>query len=111
MAPSTNDPLREHAKYFGSPVKGAQFDPTDAVVPRPPPSALDLVHSVGDMCDAAFQCNYDEVKRLLSLKASASLGDYDNRTPLHLAACGGSLDVCQLLVEHNATLQQDRFGC
>jgi len=144
-AAQKGDPLREHAKYFGSPCVNTQGarDPTDAVVPQPShfaggttqtqqlvknspyapdkkpapqafpqaPQQLDLAHAVGDMCDAAFQGNHAECKRLLDLKASASLGDYDNRTPLHLAACGGSLEICQLLVEHGARLEQDRFGC
>merc|ERR1719162_2648234 len=43
--------------------------------------------------------------------ASPTQGDYDQRTPLHLAACAGSLDCAKLLVEAGATLSQDRFGC
>ena len=31
-----------------------------------------------------------------------NVGDYDKRTPLHVAACEGHLDMCQLLLEYGA---------
>jgi glutamate dehydrogenase len=66
---------------------------------------------VGDMCEAAWQANATELDRLLQKKASPSLGDYDQRTPLHLAACSGSMQCVKLLVDKGASLAQDRFGC
>jgi len=66
---------------------------------------------VAEMCDAAVRDDPSEILRLIDMKASASACDYDNRTPLHLAACSGSLNCAKLLVKHGAELTQDRFGC
>jgi len=66
---------------------------------------------VGDMCEAAWRSNAVELKSLLNKNASPSLGDYDQRTPLHLAACAGSMECVKYLVDAGATLSQDRFGC
>jgi glutamate dehydrogenase len=63
------------------------------------------------MCDAAHRGAVEELRVLLSGGASATQGDYDQRTPLHLAATGGSLDCVKLLVNAGATMKQDRFGC
>jgi hypothetical protein len=40
-----------------------------------------------------------------------NMGDYDGRTPLHLAASGGHLDVVKLLCRHGANVNcEDRWG-
>lgn len=37
--------------------------------------------------------------------------DYDRRTPLHIAASEGHLDLCQLLLQHGAKINRcDRWG-
>merc|ERR1719313_2156745 len=69
------------------------------------------VPAVALMCDAAHRGAVDELRVLLSGGASATQGDYDQRTPLHLAASGGSLDCVKFLVNAGATMKQDRFGC
>ena len=39
-------------------------------------------------------------------------GDYDNRTPLHLAAAGGHKNVVSFLIEHGVDVNvTDRWGC
>ncbi|MEM6427059.1 MAG: glutaminase, partial [Cyanobacteria bacterium P01_D01_bin.128] len=39
-------------------------------------------------------------------------GDYDNRTPLHLAAAGGHKNVVSFLIEHGVDVNvSDRWGC
>ncbi|MEO0536744.1 MAG: glutaminase A [Cyanobacteria bacterium P01_A01_bin.123] len=44
--------------------------------------------------------------------ADMNAGDYDNRTPLHLAAAGGHKNVVQFLLEHGANANvTDRWGC
>jgi len=67
--------------------------------------------SVSDMCTAAWRGDAADLHCLLKLGGSPSKGDYDQRTPLHLAAGSGSLECVKLLVEAGATLTQDRFGC
>lgn len=48
---------------------------------------------------------------LLSQGTNLCLGDYDGRTPLHIAACEGHLKVVQYLLIHGATVYaKDRFG-
>jgi glutamate dehydrogenase len=69
------------------------------------------VPTVALMCDAAHRGAVEEIRVLLSGGASATQGDYDQRTPLHLAASGGSLDCVKFLVNAGATMKQDRFGC
>jgi len=63
------------------------------------------------MCEAAWKSNVSQLHVLLEKGASASLGDYDQRTPLHLAACAGSMPCVKLLIQARANLTQDRFGC
>ena len=47
----------------------------------------------------------------LSQGSSLSLGDYDGRTPLHIAACEGHLNLVQYLLSNGATVYaKDRYG-
>lgn len=66
---------------------------------------------VGETCEAAFRGNARELSSILKKKGSPSLGDYDQRTPLHLAACSGSMECMKLLTDAGAKSMQDRFGC
>jgi len=79
---------------------------------RPPFSrSASAMKLVGEMCEAAWKADAKELTRLIELNACPQMGDYDSRTPLHLAACAGSLECVKLLVEKGAELTQDRFGC
>lgn len=63
------------------------------------------------MCAAAGSGDIDEVKYLLKQGASVNQGDYDNRTPLHLAASEGHLEVVQMLLQYGANPSlKDRWG-
>merc|ERR1719461_2280167 len=52
-----------------------------------------------------------EVTKLLNKGSDPNEGDYDNRTPLHLSASTGHLEIVQLLIAKRANLDVfDRFG-
>lgn len=68
-------------------------------------------------CSFLHQCalgNVDEVKRRikgLECKNIVNFRDYDRRSPLHLAASEGHLDLVKCLVEHGARINRsDRWG-
>ncbi len=52
-----------------------------------------------------------EIQYLIKQGASINQGDYDRRTPLHLATCEGHLDVVKFLLEQGANpFVVDRWG-
>jgi len=64
------------------------------------------------VCSAAGQGLLDEVKDVINKDTANTIKDYDLRTPLHVAASEGKLDVCDYLLslpnaEHSPV---DRFG-
>ncbi|XP_077991940.1 L-asparaginase-like [Glandiceps talaboti] len=75
------------------------------------------VRSVGEalfpslMCSAAKVGDIDLMDELNKCGGELSMGDYDGRTPLHIATCEGNYEAVQYLLEHGATLYaRDRFG-
>eukprot|EP00494_Astrolonche_serrata_P023706 UN23964 len=53
----------------------------------------------------------DHILELCKLQADLNLGDYDQRRPLHLAACENELAIAKLLLKYNAHLNvQDNYG-
>jgi glutamate dehydrogenase len=61
-------------------------------------------------CAAACTGNVEKLKQIVSGEGKANVGDYDSRTPLHLAAAGGHLECVRFLVEEcGAVPQMDRF--
>ena len=69
------------------------------------------VESAVALCWAAGQGDLDEVRRLASAGADISTGDYDGRTPLHLAAAEGHVEVAGYLLAHGADPgATDRWG-
>jgi lysophospholipase len=63
------------------------------------------------MCTLAGAGDLEQVRRLVDAGADASIGDYDWRTPLHLAASEGHLDLAQFLLDRGAIINAvDRWG-
>jgi hypothetical protein len=62
---------------------------------------------------ACAKGNIDTVRDLVQdEKVSPNFYNYDKRTPLHLAAAEGHLEIAQILVEAGASLTTyDRWGC
>jgi ammonium transporter Rh len=52
-----------------------------------------------------------QVKNILDIGFSPNVGDYDNRTPLHIAVATGNMELVKLLVGEGANVHAlDRFG-
>ena len=64
------------------------------------------------MCAAAWEGNLDVIKVLAENKVDVGAGDYDGRTPLHLAACAGHTSVIEYLLNQPLVVVNavDRFG-
>jgi len=72
---------------------------------------LKLLDEGARMCQVCNDGDIKELSRLLKARVDPNACDYDTRTGLHLAACGGNFAVCKLLLRHGAdpTLK-DRWG-
>ena len=67
---------------------------------------------VARRCDYAAEGKVEHIRLLVTNKVDVSLGDYDDRTPLHLAACNGNTAVLEYLLQQDSVLLNavDRFG-
>ena len=54
------------------------------------------------MCSAASRGDVEAMERMVLGNANVDVGDYDGRTPLHLAAAAGQLEAVQFLLDHGA---------
>ncbi|KAK3264010.1 hypothetical protein CYMTET_27222 [Cymbomonas tetramitiformis] len=64
------------------------------------------------LCDAAGNGDMATVRRLIENKVNPNCGDYDGRTPLHLAAAEGRQQVLEYLMSAGASQHaEDRWGC
>jgi ankyrin repeat protein len=63
-----------------------------------PNAANRISAATREVCAAASDGDISEVKKLVKKGADPSLPDYDGRTALHLAACGGHYEVVQFLL-------------
>ncbi|XP_020775289.2 60 kDa lysophospholipase isoform X3 [Boleophthalmus pectinirostris] len=62
-------------------------------------------------CAAAKIGDIEALEALKEMGSNLSLGDYDGRTPLHVACCEGNLKAVQYLLSHGATVYaKDRYG-
>lgn len=57
-----------------------------------------MTASATAMIQAADTGDINEVKILLAKGASINEGDYDNRTPLHLAVSGGHIGLVNFML-------------
>jgi len=64
------------------------------------------------MCLYAATGNLETIKVLSDNQVDVGLGDYDGRTPLHLAACNGETSVLEFLLKQKTVVINavDRFG-
>jgi ankyrin repeat protein len=64
------------------------------------------------MVEYAAKGNVDRIRLLATNGVDVSLGDYDDRTPLHLAACKGNTAVLEYLLRQETVNVNavDRFG-
>jgi glutaminase len=63
-------------------------------------------------CNAAVEGNLEVMKNLKNLGVDLNLGDYDKRTPLHVAAASGQVKIVLWLIEEANVLNSpvDRWG-
>ena len=65
----------------------------------------------GLMCEAAFDGDLDQIKRLMANGVGPNESNYDKRTALMIASCEGHIPVVTYLLEHGADIDaKDRFG-
>lgn len=70
-----------------------------------------LIQTVMAACSCAATGDYEGLTRLYNLGVSLEAGDYDRRTPLHLASAAGHTKIVKFLLEQkvNPSLR-DRWG-
>uniref|UniRef100_A0A3Q1AN01 L-asparaginase N-terminal domain-containing protein n=1 Tax=Amphiprion ocellaris TaxID=80972 RepID=A0A3Q1AN01_AMPOC len=62
-------------------------------------------------CAAAKIGDIEALEALKEMGSNLCLGDYDGRTPLHIAACEGHLKLVKYLLSHGASVYaKDRYG-
>jgi glutaminase len=70
-----------------------------------------LLMTVIVACTSAASGDLETISRLHVQGLDINTGDYDKRTPLHLAAAAGHFDIVRYLVEHGAEINpRDRWG-
>ncbi|PUZ61587.1 hypothetical protein GQ55_4G288400 [Panicum hallii var. hallii] len=72
---------------------------------------LSLKNAGSHLCTAVAKGDSDFIRRALACGADPNCGDYDHRTPLHIAAAEGLYLIAKMLVEAGATVfATDRWG-
>jgi ankyrin repeat protein len=71
-----------------------------------------LIDTVIAACNAASAGDVKELRRLKAKGVDLNHGDYDNRTPLHVACGAGHFDVVEYLVVEAGVIVSpvDRWG-
>ncbi len=66
---------------------------------------------MGALCDAASRGDMVVLQQLIDNNMDPCVGDYDGRTPLHLAAAEGREKAVEFLIQHKAKVNaEDRWG-
>ena len=96
------------SKYLVHIFDGAMTN-ADRIDPRIPISRW-RANSCGEAIWAASNGDIRTLERLASEQKDLSVGNSDMRTPLHLAAAEGQLEVVQFLIKQGVTPVPDRWG-
>jgi glutamate dehydrogenase len=68
------------------------------------------MYSAARLCELAALGDVDGLRREIAAGADINSSDYDQRTPLHIAAANGKPKVVAFLLENGAESGYDRFG-
>ena len=96
------------SKYLVHTFDGTMTD-TDRLDPKLP-IARWLANSCGEASWAASNGNIRTLESLVSQQRDLQKGDYDIRTPLHLASAEGQLEVVKFLLNNGVKPIPDRWG-
>jgi ankyrin repeat protein len=110
---------------FGKKQKGMESEkPKETSSPVNPPQTVQIEDSIDKssidqkinelgwtrLHQAAYTGNLEFANRLISLGATVDSHDKYSNTPLCLAASGGQLDICKLLVQHGTNTKVEGGG-
>ena len=103
---------RGSASSKDSAVKGDEESKRLTVTTRDSHKPYDLeIQTIISACSAASCGHLKIVQRLKEIGISMDDGDYDKRTPLHVAASSGQLDVVKYLISIGVKVNsKDRWG-
>ncbi len=74
-------------------------------------ASLQTDNAVGALCDAASKGDVITLRQLIESNVNPRVGDYDGRTPLHLAAAEGHQKAAEYLIACKAEVNaEDRWG-
>lgn len=63
------------------------------------------------LCEATAKGDLIEVRKLFKQNGEVNVSDYDQRTPLHIAASKNFLDIAKFLIDKGANLEsEDKYG-
>ena len=96
------------SKYLVHTFDGTMTD-TDRIDPKLPIARWEA-NSCGEAIWAASNGNIRTLESLVSQQRDLQTGDYDIRTPLHLASAEGQLEVVKFLLDHGVKPIPDRWG-
>ncbi len=96
------------SKYLVHTFDGTMTD-TDRLDPKLP-IARWKANSCGEAIWAASNGNIRTLESLVSQQRDLQTGDYDIRTPLHLASAEGQFEVVKFLLDHGVKPIPDRWG-
>ena len=96
------------SKYLVHTFDGTMTD-TDRIDPKLPIARWEA-NSCGEAIWAASNGNIRTLESLVSQQRDLQTGDYDIRTPLHLASAEGQLEVVKFLLNNGVKPIPDRWG-